>query len=137
MKGYNKYFYESSMWIIFFSGWFILGLITFVMFQCFAVSENLAPFTTLVNIKIGLAFGFICSILWTLTVSMQRSNKKFWDECEELDYDIRDCKTKETLKFVYQTKFVPLSKRSFGEHHVGELKRLYAIIETKFQYLPE
>jgi hypothetical protein len=78
----------------------------------------------------GIPFG----LMTMLMASMSRKSNKFWNYAEEVEALIDVAETKDELGSIYKGEFQSLIELAQGGPHQYELKRQYAIIQTKYKY---
>ena len=130
MKSINNFFGKAPLWQIYIFGWALTGLFTFAMFEWVAVQ-----LPTTVNLKIGSTAGILFGLMVMLMTSMVRGSDKFWDYSKEVGSLIDKAETKDDLDLIFNNEFQSLRELSQGGPHYVELKRQYAIIQTKYKYV--
>jgi hypothetical protein len=134
MKSINNFFDKAPLWKIYIFGWALTGLFTFSMFECvtFLVRGTVLP--TIVNLKIGATTGILLGLMFMLMISITRKSNKFWNYSKEVESLIDKAETKEELGSIYKDEFQSLIELAQGGPHQYELKRQYAIMQTKYKY---
>jgi hypothetical protein len=135
MKSINNFFDKAPLWQIYIFGWTLTGLFTFAMFEWVAVWISDAQLPTTVNLKIGATTGIPFGLMVMLMTSMVRRSDKFWDYSKEVGSLIDKAETKDDLDLIFNNEFKSLRELSQGGPHYVELKRQYAIIQTKYKYV--
>jgi len=133
MKKINNFFDKAPLWQIFIFGWLFTGMFTFLLFQFFPDGTEI-PRDWFVNFKIGFFMGILFGLMTLLMTSMSRKSQKFWDYSKEVQVLIDNAETKEALGSIYKGEFQSLIELAQGGPHQYELKRQYAIIQTKYKY---
>ena len=133
MKKINNFFDKASLWQVFIFGWLFTGTFTFILFQFFPDGTEI-PRDWFVNFKIGFFMGIPFGLMTLLMTSMSRKSQKFWDYSKEVQVLIDNAETKEALGSIYKGEFQSLIELAQGGPHQYELKRQYAIIQTKYKY---
>jgi hypothetical protein len=133
MKKINNFFDKAPLWQIFIFGWLFTGTFTFLLFQFFPDGTEL-PRNWFVNFKIGFFMGILFGLMTLLMTSMSRKSQKFWDYSKEVQVLIDNAETKEELGSIYKGEFQSLIELAQGGPHQYELKKQYAIIQTKYKY---
>lgn len=133
MKTINTFLEKAPLWQVFIFGWLFTGGFTFILFQFFSDGTELvrSPF---VNLKIGAAMGLPFGLMVVLMTSMVRKSTKFWDYAKEVEALIDSAETKDELGSIYKGEFQSLIELAQGGPHQSELKRQYAIMQTKYKY---
>jgi len=134
MKSINNFFDKAPLWKIYIFGWALTGLFTFSMFEwvTFLVRGTVLP--TIVNLKIGATTGILFGLMFMLMISITRKSNKFWNYSKEVESLIDKAETKEELGSIYKDEFQSLIELAQGGPHQYELKRQYAIMQTKYKY---
>jgi hypothetical protein len=133
MKKLNNFFDNAPLWQVFIFGWLFTGTFTFLLFQFFPDGTELLR-NWFVNLKIGFFMGIPFGLMTMLMASMSRKSNKFWNYAEEVEALIDVAETKEELGSIYKGEFQSLIELAQGAPHQYELKRQYAIIQTKYKY---
>ena len=133
MKTINTFLDKAPLWQIFIFGWLFAGTFIFILFQFFPDGTEL-PRNWFVNFKIGFFMGILFGLITVLMTSMIRKSQKFWDYSKEVQILIDAAETKDELGSIYKGEFQSLIGLAQGAPHQYELKRQYAIIQTKYKY---
>lgn len=140
MQSLNKFFDKAHLFKVYLVGVLLTGLFTFFLFQYVTqwISDKPVPaLNIIVNIKISLGLGAIFGLMIMLMTSMSRKSSKFWSYAETIEKLIEDAETKQALKDIYANEFKELRHLAQGGPHYGEVKRIYAILETKHKYIKD
>lgn len=135
MKSINNFFDKAPLWKIYIFGWALTGLFTFAMFEWVTILISGTVLPTIVNLKIGATTGILFGLMFMLMISMTRKSSKFWDYSKEVESLIDKAETKDDLDLIFNNEFRSLRELSQGGPHYVELKRQYAIIQTKYKYV--
>jgi len=133
MKTINTFFDKAPLWKVYIFGWLFAGGFTFLLFQFFPDGTELVR-DPIVNLKIGGLMGLLFGLMFVLMISMTRKSQKFWDYSKEVQELIDAAETKEELGSIYKGEFQSLIELAQGGPHQYELKRQYAIMQTKYKY---
>ncbi len=133
MKKLENFLDKAPLWQVFIFGWMFTGIFTFLLFQFFPDGTEL-PRNWFVNFKIGFFMGIPFGLMVMLASSMSRKSNKFWDYAKEVEALIDAAETKDELFSIYKEEFQSLIELAQGGPHQYELKRQYAIIQTKYKY---
>ncbi len=133
MKTINTFFDKAPLWQVFIFGWLFTGGFTFLLFQFFP-DGGLLLRKGIVNLKIGGLMGIPFGLMVALMTSMSRKSQKFWDYAKVVEALIDEAETKEELGSIYKGEFQSLIELAQGGPHQSELKRQYAIMQTKYKY---
>jgi MFS superfamily sulfate permease-like transporter len=98
-------------------------------------TEGQKIFTMTVILKVSALTGILFGLMLALMISMMRSSSRFWKYSEEVAKLINEAETKDALKGIYKNEFSKLREMMGGRPHLEEVKRLYAILETKHKYI--
>ena len=134
MKRINNFLTNAHLFKVFLYGYLFCGGFIFILFYFFSDAElNLNIIRSLFIASIvGLLFG----VIFMLMVSTTRKSQKFWDYAKEVDKLVDEADTKDIIYSIYKGEFQELIGMSMGHGHQIELKRIYAIMQTKVKYLP-
>jgi hypothetical protein len=138
MKSINNFFGKAPLWEIYIFGWFFSGAFTASIFYGLQLIDppNSKMLITGMNcIKMGAILGLIFGLMVMLMTSMVRGSDKFWDYSKEVGSLIDKAETKDDLDLIFNNEFQSLRELSQGGPHYAELKRQYAIIQTKYKYV--
>jgi len=133
MKKLNNFLDKAPLWQIYIFGWVFSGMFTFLLFQFFPDGTEL-PRNWFVNFKIGFFMGILFGLMFMLMFSMMRKSTKFWDYAKIVEEIIDKAETKDELGSIYKEEFQSLIELAQGGPHQYELKRQYAIMQTKYKY---
>lgn len=133
MKTLNTFFEKAPLWQVYIFGWLFTAGFTFLLFQFFPDgTESVRNWIT--NLKIGALMGLPFGLMVVLMTSMGRKSTKFWDYAKEVEALIDGAETKDELGSIYKGEFQSLIELAQGGPHQSELKRQYAIMQTKYKY---
>ncbi len=128
MKRINNFINKGPLWQVF----LVFAFLTFCIF--FAMEYFLTEVIAIsVVIKISLIVGVIFGLMFTFLTQIGRNSIKFWDAAKILDENVEKANSKEQIEDLYRNDFMKLKKLAGGEPHFSELKRLHAIISTKYK----
>jgi hypothetical protein len=82
----------------------------------------------------GALTGILFGLMFMLMFSMMRKSTKFWDYAKIVEEIIDKAETKDELGSIYKGEFQSLIELAQGGPHQYELKRQYAIMQTKYKY---
>lgn len=88
-------------------------------------------------LKFGVLMAMIFSWMFILMISMSRKSIIFWDYAKYFEELVDKADTKEELKRIWYNEYNELVTKCQGGPQIGEVKRLKAIIETKYKYIKE
>lgn len=88
-------------------------------------------------LKFGALMGMVLSWMVILMISMTRKSTIFWDYAKYFEELVDKADTKEELKRIWYNEYNELVTKCQGGSQIGEVKRLKAIIETKYKYIKE
>ena len=89
----------------------------------------------IIKLKIVTAMGGFIGLFITLTTSMARSSKKFWQMAKDFEKKLDEATTKQELEDLFNTDFKAVKIQSSGTPHWNEIHRLDAIIQTKYKFV--
>lgn len=133
-KTINIFLEEAPMWQVFvatFCLFFILGFTTLSLFEILTSSG----LNFLMNIKISISIAILMGGATSSLTMIARKSSVFWDLSKRLECKIDEAEDKETLNTLFETDFEDLKTKAFGKPHYEELRKLYAIMKTKFKYV--
>lgn len=139
MKKINNFLEKASLWKV----WLVLYPIITVFAGGFVfILDSSNPENNMFTKDFNyLKFGAFMSVVFTtmsiLMLSMVRKSQIFWDSAKELEGLIDSVKTKDELSKIYFNEYKDLVAKCQGFPQDGELKRLRAIIETRYKYWVE
>lgn len=129
MKKLNKFFTETSLWVVFF---IMFGFSSVIWYSLFQFIEEM---TTPILYKLSLGLGFVFGFMVTALLSEMRKNDEFWQYLKELEMVIENTNTKQGLTNIVNNELISLTKLSQGPTHWAEIKRLRSVIATKSKYI--
>lgn len=88
-------------------------------------------------LKFGALMGIVFSWMFVLMISMTRKSTIFWNYTKYFEELVDKADTKEELKRIWYNEYNELVTKCQGGSQIGEVKRLKAIIETKYKYIKE
>jgi len=138
MKKLNNFLDNAPMWKVYIFSYLVTTLFMFLIFSCFnplMTTEGQKIFTMTVILKVSALTGILFGLMLALMISMMRSSSRFWKYSEEVAKLINEAETKDALKGIYKNEFSKLREMMGGRPHLEEVKRLYAILETKHKYI--
>ncbi len=138
MKKLNNFLDNAPMWKVYIFSYLVTTLFMFLIFSCFnplMTTEGQNIFTMTVILKVSALTGILFGLMLALMISMMRSSNRFWNYSEEVAKLINEAETKDALKGIYKNEFNKLREMMGGRPHLEEVKRLYAILETKHKYI--
>lgn len=130
---------KASFLKIYLISFLILSVFIFLMFAILfpflLTPEDNKKIDFLVQIKISVILSAILSTLITLVLQMVKMSDKFWENAKELSKMVDDAESKVELDDIYKNKFQQTNKLSSGSPHYIEMRRIYAIMKTKYKYV--
>lgn len=138
MKRISNFLDNASMWKVYIASYIFATLFTFLIFTCLnpiMTTEGQKMFTTVVTLKISASAGVLFGLMFALMISMSRSSDRFWKYSEVVKNLIDEAETKEALKGIYNNEFTRLKEMMGGRPHLEEVRRLKAILDTKYKYI--
>lgn len=134
MKTINKFFEEAHLFKVFLFGFLTIGGFTYSVTQDIA-SNELIQNPVNVSLRLAILFGLLFGSMLTFMTSMMRKSSKFWNYSKEVQVLIDNAETKEELGSIYKGEFQSLIELAQGGPHQSELKKQYAIMQTKYEYV--
>jgi hypothetical protein len=142
MERLNKFFYETSLWLVFPISWVLTGsLLWLVFFTLDYFCYNLYFFNGMTNIRhltiiilLGIPFG----IFFTFVLFAIRESKIFWDYAKEVEKLIDETDSVDDIVKLYENEWEKLRKMYIGDVNSPqryEVIRLRAMIEIKYKTL--
>ena len=135
MKTVNNFLDKASL----FKVWLVIYPISILFISGLVYGlDYLSGESTFTNdfnyLKFGALMGMVFSWMFILMISMSRKSQKFWDYSKEVLALINAAETKDELGSIYKGEFQSLIELAQGGPHQTELKRQYAIMQTKYKY---
>jgi len=138
MKTLNNFFEKTHLfkvWLITYPV-LILFISGLVYGLDYITGEN--TFTgNFMYLKFGALMGIVFSLVFVLMISMTRKSVIFWDYAKYFEELVDKVDTKEELERIWYNEYNELVTKCQGGSQIGEVKRLKAIIETKYKYIKE
>ena len=137
MKKINDFIDSARLWKVYLVFVLIMSIFIYLILTILSWVIVIDPnLTTLIMVKLSLGLGFVFSMLITLMTYSGRKSKEFWDKAIFVEEMIENSNTKTSLDILFDVDFQKLRELSQGTPHYNELHRLYAIIKTKYKYIP-
>jgi hypothetical protein len=138
MKTLNNFFEKTHL----FKVWLVLYpiLILFISGLACGLDYLSGESTFLTNfnyLKFSALMGMVYSWMVILMISMSRKSSAFWEYAKYFEELVDKVGTKEELERIWYNEYNELVTRCQGGAQIGEVKRLKAIIETKYKYIKE
>jgi hypothetical protein len=139
MKKINDFLNEASLikvWLVLYP---IIGLfISLLIYGLDYIDNENYMFKSQIKY---LYFGATMSIVFTtmviLMLSMGRKSMIFWQYAKYVEGLINDVKTKEVLESIWDREYRELINKCQGGPQIAEVKRIKAIIQTRYKYWKE
>ena len=136
MKKLNSFLEKAHLFKIYLFGWFTTMLIiTFLFYfitNVFFASLKLSFEASLI---IGSVLGLVYGLVIMFAIAKMRKSDDFWDYAKMVEELIENAKTQYELEVIVDNEFHLLVGKSKGELQFSELRRLYAIMKTKYKYV--
>jgi len=138
MKTVNNFLDKASL----FKVWLVVYPISILFISSLVYGlDYLSGESTFTNdfkyLKFGALMGMVFSWMFVLMLSMSRKSTIFWDYTKYFEELVDKADTKEELKRIWYNEYNELVTKCQGGAQIGEVKRLKAIIETKYKYIKE
>lgn len=138
MKTLNNFFEKTHL----FKVWLVVYPIVILVISGLVYGlDYLSGENTFTNnfnyLKFGALMGMVFSWMFILMISMSRKSIIFWDYAKYFEELVDKADTKEELKRIWYNEYNELVTKCQGGPQIGEVKRLKAIIETKYKYIKE
>ena len=136
MKTVNNFLDKAPL----FKVWLVVYPITIVVISSLVYGlDYLSGESTFINnfnyLKFGALTGMVFSWMSILLISMDRKSIIFWDYAKYFEELVDKTNTKEGLEKIWYNEYNELVTKCQGGAQIGEVKRLKAIIETKYKYI--
>ena len=138
MKALNNFFEKAHL----FKVWLVIyPILIFFISSLFYWLEYLSgerTFTDNLNyLKFGVLMGMIFSWMFIIIISRSRKSTAFWNYAEYLEELVFKTNTKEGLEKIWYNEFNELINKCLGGNQIGEVRRLKAMIQTKYNCIKE
>jgi len=133
MKRINNFLTNAHLFKIFLCGYLFCGGFIFMLFYFFSDTKLNLDFSRSFFIASITALPF--GLMFMLMMSMTRKSQKFWNYAKEVDKLVDEADTERMVYNIYNGPFQKLIDLAMGRAHQTELKRIYAIMQTKVKYL--
>jgi hypothetical protein len=136
MKTLNNFFEKTHLFKVWLAVYPVL--ILFISGLCYGLGylSGESMFTNDFDyLKFGALMGMVFSWMVILMISMTRKSTIFWDYAKYFEELVDKADTKEELKRIWYNEYNELIDKCQGGPQIGEVKRLKAIIETKYKYI--
>lgn len=132
----NNFFEKTHL----FKVWLIvyLILILFISSLCYTLHYFLQEFTFINKynyLKFGILIGMIFSWIIILAISITRKSIIFWNYAKYFEELVNKATTKEELEKIWCNEYNELINKCQGGNQLGEVKKLIAIIKTKYKFV--
>lgn len=132
MKTLNNFFEKTHL----FKVWLITYLVLILFISGLVYLSGESTFTgNFMYLKFGAFMGMVLSWMVILMISMSRKSIIFWDYAKYFEELVNKTNTKEGLEKIWYNEYNELVNKCQGGPQIGEVKRLKAIIETKYKYI--
>ena len=135
MKKINDFLDKASLlkvWLIMYP---IIGVFISLLMYGLDSIDNTNLFKEPIRyIYFGAFVSLPFTSMFTLMTSMSRKTTIFWQYARYVEDLVEDVKTKEMLESIWYKEYNELVDKCQGGPQIGEVKRIRAIIQTRYKY---
>ncbi len=138
MKKINYFLEKTKLWKVCVTFWVSVTLFMYLMLNIlFPDMQSAAPNPVPhVALFISTSIGCLLSLFLTTVVRALRGSIKFWGAANELEKKINAAKNRADL-IECNKEYTRVGKMCGGQIQCAEMNKLFAIMDTKYQFLPE
>lgn len=136
MNKLNNFLETASSFKLYFFGWLTATSVITLMFY---IITNVFLTSSFLSFKLCLLTGSVLGLVYALVIMFailkMRKSDEFWKYAKVVEELIENAKTQYELEVIVDNEFHLLAGKSTGELQFSELRRLYAIMKTKYKFV--
>ena len=136
MNKLNNFLETTSSFKLYFFGWLtatsVITLMFYIITNVFLTSSFLSFESCLLT---GSVLGLVYALVIMFAILKMRKSDEFWKYAKVVEELIENAKTQYELEVIVDNEFHLLAGKSTGELQFSELRRLYAIMKTKYKFV--
>lgn len=136
MNKLNNFLETASSFKLYFFGWLtatsVITLMFYIITNVFLTSSFLSFESCLLT---GSVLGLVYALVIMFGILKMRKSDEFWKYAKVVEELIENAKTQYELEVIVDNEFHLLASKSTGELQFSELRRLYAIMKTKYKFV--
>lgn len=136
MNKLNNFLETASAFKLYFFGWLtatsVVTLMFYIITKIFLTNSFLSFESCLLT---GSVLGLVYALVIMFTILKMRKSDEFWKYAKVVEKLIENAKTQYELEVIVDNEFHLLAGKSTGELQFSELRRLYAIMKTKYKFV--
>jgi glucan phosphoethanolaminetransferase (alkaline phosphatase superfamily) len=136
MNKLNNFLETASSFKLYLFGWLtatsVITLMFYIITKIFLTSSFLSFELCLLT---GSVLGLVYALVIMFAILKMRKSDEFWKYAKVVEELIENAKTQYELEVIVDNEFHLLVGKSTGELQFSELRRLYAIMKTKYKFV--
>jgi glucan phosphoethanolaminetransferase (alkaline phosphatase superfamily) len=136
MNKLNNFLETASAFKLYFFGWLtatsVVTLMFYIITNVFLTNSFLSFESCLLT---GSVLGLVYALVIMFAILKMRKSDDFWKYAKVVEELIENAKTQYELEVIVDNEFHLLVGKSTGKLQFSELRRLYAIMKTKYKFV--